>query len=203
MKIANGCNATEIFPGLFHNCLVAVKRVAKHISQKSWKWLITCVQTVQLYKQSIFLFALQDGIGKFKGKSLEEITPNINSEQDLSDSDAEEVQSEQTATPSQEGNSEGGHSDHRAATSKKKTGVIKNSNQKEKPRRPWSQSERKIVEHHFKDFLEEMKLPGKVDCQRCLNENQTLRDNGRDWKTIKYFLHNKIVYIKKNVCQER
>uniref|UniRef100_A0A8D0A3E6 Protein kinase domain-containing protein n=1 Tax=Sander lucioperca TaxID=283035 RepID=A0A8D0A3E6_SANLU len=34
MKIANGCNAAEIFPGLFHNCLVAVKRVAKHISQK-------------------------------------------------------------------------------------------------------------------------------------------------------------------------
>ncbi|XP_031174403.1 uncharacterized protein LOC116063546 [Sander lucioperca] len=156
-------------------------------------------ETLQMAKVSKLLFALQDGIGKFKGKSLEEITPNINSEQDLSDSDAEEVQSEQTATPSQEGNSEGGHSDHRAATSKKKTGVIKNSSQKEKPRRPWSQSERKIVEHHFKDFLKEMKLPGKVDCQRCLNENQTLRDNGRDWKTIKYFVHNKIVYIKKNV----
>ncbi|CAL8264857.1 unnamed protein product [Gadus morhua 'NCC'] len=34
MKIANGCNAAEIFPGLFKNCLVAVKRVAKHISKK-------------------------------------------------------------------------------------------------------------------------------------------------------------------------
>ena len=34
MKIANGCNAVEIFPGLFKNCLVAVKRVAKHISKK-------------------------------------------------------------------------------------------------------------------------------------------------------------------------
>ena len=34
MKIANGCNAAEIFPGLFKNRLVAVKRVAKHISKK-------------------------------------------------------------------------------------------------------------------------------------------------------------------------
>ncbi len=33
MKIANGCNAAEIFPGLFHDCKVAVKRVAKHISK--------------------------------------------------------------------------------------------------------------------------------------------------------------------------
>ncbi len=33
MKIANGCNAAEIFPGLFHNRKVAVKRVAKHISK--------------------------------------------------------------------------------------------------------------------------------------------------------------------------
>ncbi|XP_026076500.1 serine/threonine-protein kinase Nek2-like [Carassius auratus] len=30
-KIADGCNAAEIFPGFFHNCKVAVKRVAKHI----------------------------------------------------------------------------------------------------------------------------------------------------------------------------
>ncbi len=31
VKIANGCNAAEIFPGRFHDCKVAVKRVAKHI----------------------------------------------------------------------------------------------------------------------------------------------------------------------------
>lgn len=34
MKIANGCNAAEIFPGLLHNSLVAVKRIAKHIAKK-------------------------------------------------------------------------------------------------------------------------------------------------------------------------
>lgn len=33
MKIANGCNAAEIFLGLYHNCKVAVKRVAKHIAK--------------------------------------------------------------------------------------------------------------------------------------------------------------------------
>lgn len=32
-KIANGSNAAEVFPGLFHNRKVAVKRIAKHISK--------------------------------------------------------------------------------------------------------------------------------------------------------------------------
>ena len=31
MKIANGCRGAEIFPGIFRNCPVAVKRVTKHI----------------------------------------------------------------------------------------------------------------------------------------------------------------------------
>lgn len=31
-KIADGCNGTEVFPGLFGNCHVAVKRVVKHVA---------------------------------------------------------------------------------------------------------------------------------------------------------------------------
>ena len=58
----------------------------------------------------------------------------------------------------------------------------------EKSRRPWSQAERKIIHQYFKDFLKEMKIPGKVDCEKCLNENQSLKDNGRDWKAIKYLV---------------
>jgi len=42
-----------------------------------------------------------------------------------------------------------------------------------------------------------MKIPGKVDCERCLNDNPILRDNGRDWKAVKYFVHNRITAIKR------
>ncbi|XP_049446940.1 uncharacterized protein LOC125897585 [Epinephelus fuscoguttatus] len=47
---------------------------------------------------------------------LNDIIPNLNSEADFSDSEAEDVQSEQTGTTSQE---EDGHSEERAATSRK------------------------------------------------------------------------------------
>jgi hypothetical protein len=70
-----------------------------------------------------------------------------------------------------------------------------------KPRRPLSKTERQAVEHHFKDFLKQRKIPGKTDCQRFLIGNPRLRDSGRDWKVVKYFMHNKIMSIKRNLCQ--
>lgn len=47
-----------------------------------------------------------------------------------------------------------------------------------------------------------MKVPGKVDCERFLNENKILNDNERDWKAVKYFVHNRIISIKRNLCQQ-
>ncbi|XP_038588945.1 uncharacterized protein LOC119914037 [Micropterus salmoides] len=67
-------------------------------------------ETLQMAKISRLLFALQGGISKFKGKSLEDITPNINSEEDCSDSDPEDIQSERTTSTSQKGHSEDEHS---------------------------------------------------------------------------------------------
>lgn len=47
-----------------------------------------------------------------------------------------------------------------------------------------------------------MKAPGKVDCEKCINENKILKDNGRDWKAVKYFVHNRINSIKRNLGQQ-
>ena len=71
-----------------------------------------------------------------------------------------------------------------------------------KSRRHWSTMERKLIEHYFKGSLMEMKTPGKEECQRFLKEHQTLRDNGRDWKAVKYFVHNKITAIKRKLNQQ-
>lgn len=49
MKIANGCNAAEIFPGLFRSCPVAVKRVAKHISKNELEMAYSlCSENLQM-----------------------------------------------------------------------------------------------------------------------------------------------------------
>ncbi|XP_059892526.1 uncharacterized protein LOC132446309 [Gadus macrocephalus] len=158
-------------------------------------------ETLHVAKVNNILHALQDGMGQFKEESLEDITPNINYEEEFSNLDAEDVQSEQTATTSQEGNSEDGYSDEFTTISRQAIGDIQKSSQKAKPRRPLSETERQAVEHHFKDFLMQMKIPGKTDCQGFLNGNPRLRDRGRDWKVVKYFMHNKIMSLKRKLCQ--
>ncbi|XP_029934175.1 uncharacterized protein LOC115378143 [Myripristis murdjan] len=122
-------------------------------------------ETLQMAKMSRLPVAQQSGVGKFKGNTLEEITPNINSEEEFSDSDAEDIHiSEHCASMSPEGNSEDGDSEERADTSRKVVGKIKRSvlpsSQKGQPRRPSSKTKREILEHHFRDFLEELKIPG-------------------------------------------
>ncbi|XP_060916511.1 uncharacterized protein LOC132991681 [Labrus mixtus] len=151
--------------------------------------------SLHMTKVSRLMFALQGGIGKNEGKTLEELTPNLNSEEFV-DSDVGEVQSEQTASTSQQGKSGAGFK-----SEDKDTLSSQPSHQRVK-RRPWSLREREIVEHHFKHFVEEMTIPRKVDCQRCVDENQTLRDNRRDWKAVKYYVHNKIISVKRKGSEQ-
>ncbi|XP_070403971.1 uncharacterized protein [Nothobranchius furzeri] len=164
-------------------------------------------ETLQLTKVSRLLYALQGGMGKFKGKSLEDITPNIDSEKESSDSDGD-AQCEATATTCQKvlfsEISKDRPCKESTAESKKATGGIKKSSvpllKKGKPKKPWSETEREVIDEHFKNFLKEMKIPGKAECQRCLNDNQLLRDKGRDWKAVKYFVHNKITAMRRSLC---
>uniref|UniRef100_A0A087XM20 SET domain-containing protein n=1 Tax=Poecilia formosa TaxID=48698 RepID=A0A087XM20_POEFO len=164
-------------------------------------------ETLQVAKVSRLLFALQGGMSKFKGKSLEDITPNINSEEKSSDSDSD-VQSEGTPIKkSQKVNEKALHHARQLGALKYRQSrqvnmhIMEQSlslSQMGKSRRPWSDTERKVIHQHFKDFLKKLKIPGKVDCQKCLNNNQILKDNERDWKAIKYFMYNKIAAIKKS-----
>ncbi|XP_014823286.1 PREDICTED: uncharacterized protein LOC106903805 [Poecilia mexicana] len=158
-------------------------------------------ETLQVAKVSRLLFALQGGMSKFKGKSLEDITPNINSEEKSSDSDSD-VQSEGTPIKKSQKETSKGKNREESTASCTSTGGIKISPKSPskigKSRRPWSDTERKVIHQHFKDFLKKLKIPGKVDCQKCLNNNQILKDNERDWKAIKYFMYNKIASIKKS-----
>ena len=62
MKIANGCNAAEIFAGVFNNCLVAVKRVAKHISKNELEMAnLLCSEKLKAEHLLQPLSVLEDG----------------------------------------------------------------------------------------------------------------------------------------------
>lgn len=67
-------------------------------------------------------------------------------------------------------------------------------------KRPWSEAERVAVETHLKKNLLELRVPAKADCERCLELCPMLGSNQRDWRAIKFYVHNRIQLLKK---QER
>ncbi|XP_055012129.1 uncharacterized protein LOC110159340 isoform X2 [Boleophthalmus pectinirostris] len=69
-----------------------------------------------------------------------------------------------------------------------KRGVVK---------RPWSEAERLAVETHLKQNLLEHRVPAKADCERCLQLCPMLVCNQRDWRAIKFYVHNRIQLLKK------
>ncbi|XP_033839110.1 uncharacterized protein LOC117385938 [Periophthalmus magnuspinnatus] len=64
-------------------------------------------------------------------------------------------------------------------------------------KRPWSEAERLAVETHLKQNLLEHRVPAKADCERCLQLCPMLVGNHRDWRAIKFYVHNRIQLLKK------
>lgn len=64
-------------------------------------------------------------------------------------------------------------------------------------KRPWSEAERLAVETHLKKNLLELRVPAKADCERCLELCPMLVGNHRDWRAIKFYVHNRIQLLKK------
>lgn len=64
-------------------------------------------------------------------------------------------------------------------------------------KRPWSEAERVAVETHLKKNLLELRVPAKADCVRCLQLCPMLAGNHRDWRAIKFYVHNRIQLLKK------
>ncbi|XP_035992546.1 uncharacterized protein LOC118563055 [Fundulus heteroclitus] len=89
-----------------------------------------------------------------------------NSEEKASNSTKKIVGKKSSLPSVNMGHLEEAHSEGEASTSPKKICGTKKpslpSVQNGKSRRPWSKTEGEIIESHFKDFLKEMKTPGKV-----------------------------------------
>ncbi|KAM6940665.1 uncharacterized protein FYW49_018604 [Xenentodon cancila] len=69
-------------------------------------------------------------------------------------------------------------------------------------KRPWSEAERAAVEEHLTQNINELRVPAKADCERCLQQCPLLVNNQRDWRAIKFYCHNRIQLLKKNMRRE-
>ncbi|XP_030598236.1 uncharacterized protein LOC115789133 isoform X2 [Archocentrus centrarchus] len=69
-------------------------------------------------------------------------------------------------------------------------------------KRPWSEAERAAVEEHLTQNINELRVPAKADCERCLQQCPLLVNNHRDWRAIKFYCHNRIQLLKKNQRRE-
>ncbi|XP_061131028.1 uncharacterized protein LOC133151754 isoform X3 [Syngnathus typhle] len=69
-------------------------------------------------------------------------------------------------------------------------------------KRPWSEAERAAVEEHLTQNINELRVPAKADCERCLQQCPLLVSNQRDWRAIKFYCHNRIQLLKKNQRRE-
>ncbi|XP_045069612.1 uncharacterized protein LOC121559117 isoform X5 [Coregonus clupeaformis] len=67
-----------------------------------------------------------------------------------------------------------------------------------KVRSKWTGDEVKAVERHLLNFITSCRIPGKKDCDSCLQaEPVALKD--RDWVAIKYYIHNRNVALKRKM----
>ncbi|XP_014887777.1 uncharacterized protein LOC106947363 [Poecilia latipinna] len=69
-------------------------------------------------------------------------------------------------------------------------------------KRPWSEAERAAVEEHLTKNINELRVPAKADCERCLQQCPLLVNNHRDWRAVKFYCHNRIQLLKKNQRRE-
>ncbi|XP_067296598.1 uncharacterized protein [Pseudorasbora parva] len=65
-------------------------------------------------------------------------------------------------------------------------------------KRAWSEEERAAVHKHLGRFIAERRVPGKLECAKCLEEERALK--ARSWKDVKNFVYNAIVTLKRKAA---
>ncbi|XP_073726112.1 uncharacterized protein [Misgurnus anguillicaudatus] len=145
--------------------------------------------TLQLAKMSKVLMAMEKGtLSRFKGKRLDdiEIDPNeqLEAEGDTMSSDEEDCSDlPQTTSPVP------AETDQPSASQKDQGSSIP-------PKRKWEEVEVKAVEKHMMKFIKTCKVPGKQDCERCIQaEPEALKE--RTWTGVKNYVRNRITTLKK------
>lgn len=171
--------------------------------------------TLQLAKISKVLMALGQGrLAEFKGKSLDEIIidpeENVHLDSDTEVVDESESQDSEVTSAQGEVNKttmpDVSHSDAappQGAMRPPQAPTYHKSLKNRKGRQPlkrkrWEKDEILAVERHMMSFITTCRLPGKRDCDKCLQQEKVaLKD--RNWMAIKFYIRNRIVALKNKV----
>ncbi|XP_039623367.1 uncharacterized protein si:dkey-117m1.4 isoform X2 [Polypterus senegalus] len=143
----------------------------------------------------VLLAGEKDGL-LFKGMTLDQICLELDvlSENSGNSSDEEEKPEEtKPAKPVATGASHASQPRRLASEFPQKKG------KKCVQKRPWSLAEKRDVEQHLEKHIRLLQVPAKADCERCLSGSPLLRSNGRDWKAVKFYVHNRIQLIKRHM----
>ncbi|XP_026134601.1 uncharacterized protein LOC113112899 isoform X3 [Carassius auratus] len=177
--------------------------------------------TLQLAKISKVLMALDQGrLAEFKGKTLDDI--NIDPEENvLLDSEHESESESQVTTTQREENDTAvpDVSDSKSQKRDKESQVTttqreendtavpdvsdSKSQKRDKGRQPfkrkmWEKEEILAVEKHMMSFITSCRVPGKSDCDKCLELEKVALKN-RNWLAIKFYIKNRITALKNKV----
>lgn len=68
-------------------------------------------------------------------------------------------------------------------------------------RRPWSEKEQAAVKYYLSDFISNMKVPGKKECNACIAAEPDL--GGRSWTDVKNYVHNTLQTIRRRNNQQK
>ena len=58
-------------------------------------------------------------------------------------------------------------------------------------RTQWPEDEKEAVFNYFSHFIKKGRIPGKVDCEKCIDKAGDSLQR-RDWKAVKYYVKNQI-----------
>ncbi|CAK6976189.1 uncharacterized protein LOC117812108 isoform X2, partial [Scomber scombrus] len=165
--------------------------------------------TLQLAKISKVLLALEQGkLGKYKGKSLDEIHIDPNeaveieacSQEDIEDASMADQGSEDETitTPPCKNASTPEESDDEDSTTSLQQIPSKKRGKRTVVKKSWTTEESGAVERHLKKQIIMNQVPGKEECERCITaEPQALKN--RDWRAVKYYVKNRITSLRRKL----
>ncbi|XP_048032130.1 uncharacterized protein LOC125267237 isoform X1 [Megalobrama amblycephala] len=153
--------------------------------------------TLQLAKISKVLLALEKGrLGEYKGKNLDEIQLDVTEAVDV---DMDECsQEEDEFIPEAVDSVKSIEEPTSTVYLQPKAKTAKKRGKQTAARRCWSADECAAVEKHLKKFITRNQVPGKMDCEHCIEAEPEVLGT-RDWKAVKYFIKNRITALRRKV----
>ncbi|XP_061774248.1 M-phase phosphoprotein 8 isoform X5 [Nerophis ophidion] len=155
--------------------------------------------TLQLAKISKILTALEHGrLSEFKDKSLDDISIDPEEKVHLDSTQARAPRGPCDPESAYESSYESDPPDKPMSTraTDKQTRPRRMQGRRLGKRKKWGEVEVSAVERHMMSFITTCRVPGKTDCDNCLDLETTALRN-RDWLDIKFYVKNRITALRK------